>query len=63
MAPNHNHAGSSASADYFGAKLDELKLLMECRGAEAAVKLNSSFGGVNGLCKKLKTSTQDGKIL
>lgn len=60
MAPNHNHAPSSADVDYFGAKLDELKLLMECRGGEAVEKLSSSHGGVNGLCKKLKTSTQDG---
>lgn len=63
MAPNHNHAASPDDVQYFEAKLSELKLLMECRGGEAVEKLDADHGGVNGLCKKLKTSTHDGEFL
>uniref|UniRef100_A0A914Z2N8 Calcium-transporting ATPase n=1 Tax=Panagrolaimus superbus TaxID=310955 RepID=A0A914Z2N8_9BILA len=35
------------------AQLDELKILMEARGAEAIVKLDNDYGGIDGLCNKL----------
>ncbi|XP_073678768.1 plasma membrane calcium-transporting ATPase 3b [Garra rufa] len=49
-----NHAGD------FGVTLDELRSLMELRGAEALQKIQDSFGDVEGLCQRLKSSTTDG---
>ncbi|XP_073794584.1 plasma membrane calcium-transporting ATPase 3b isoform X1 [Danio rerio] len=49
-----NHAGD------FGVSLDELRNLMELRGAEALQKIQESFTDVEGLCQRLKSSTTDG---
>ncbi|KAK2885683.1 hypothetical protein Q8A67_016520 [Cirrhinus molitorella] len=49
-----NHAGD------FGVTLEELRSLMELRGAEALQKIQDSFGDVEGLCQRLKSSTTDG---
>ncbi|XP_057218978.1 plasma membrane calcium-transporting ATPase 3b isoform X1 [Triplophysa rosa] len=49
-----NHAGD------FGVTLDELRTLMELRGPEALQKIQESFGDVEGLCHRLKSSTSDG---
>ncbi|XP_067302523.1 plasma membrane calcium-transporting ATPase 3b isoform X1 [Pseudorasbora parva] len=49
-----NHAGD------FGVSLDELRALMELRGSEALQKIQESFGDVEGLCQRLKSSTSDG---
>ncbi|XP_056304724.1 plasma membrane calcium-transporting ATPase 3b isoform X1 [Danio aesculapii] len=49
-----NHAGD------FGVSLDELRNLMELRGAEALQKIQESFADVEGLCQRLKSSTTDG---
>ncbi|XP_050952332.1 plasma membrane calcium-transporting ATPase 3b isoform X4 [Labeo rohita] len=49
-----NHAGD------FGVTLDELRSLMELRGAEALQKIQDSYGDVEGLCQRLKSSTSDG---
>ncbi|XP_065142074.1 plasma membrane calcium-transporting ATPase 3b isoform X1 [Paramisgurnus dabryanus] len=49
-----NHAGD------FGVTLDELRTLMELRGPEAMQKIQESFGDVEGLCQRLKSSTSDG---
>ncbi|XP_029682230.1 plasma membrane calcium-transporting ATPase 2 isoform X3 [Takifugu rubripes] len=38
----------------------ELRSLMELRGTEAVVKLQEDYGGVEGLCKRLKTSPTEG---
>ncbi|KAI7794043.1 putative plasma membrane calcium-transporting ATPase 3 [Triplophysa rosa] len=50
-----NHAGD------FGVTLDELRTLMELRGPEALQKIQESFGDVEGLCHRLKSSTSDEK--
>jgi len=50
-----NHAGD------FGVSLDELRSLMELRGPEALQKIQESFGDVEGLCQRLKSSTSDGE--
>lgn len=50
-----NHAGD------FGVTLEELRSLMELRGAEALQKIEDSYGDVDGLCQRLKSSTSDGK--
>ncbi|XP_069501458.1 plasma membrane calcium-transporting ATPase 3 isoform X1 [Ambystoma mexicanum] len=49
-----NHAGG------FGCTLQELRSLMELRGAEAIQKVQESYGDVHGLCRRLKTSPVEG---
>ncbi|XP_016404651.1 plasma membrane calcium-transporting ATPase 3 isoform X5 [Sinocyclocheilus rhinocerous] len=49
-----NHAGD------FGVTLEELRSLMELRGAEALQKIQDSYGDVEDLCQRLKSSTSDG---
>uniref|UniRef100_A0A1I8GKK0 Calcium-transporting ATPase n=1 Tax=Macrostomum lignano TaxID=282301 RepID=A0A1I8GKK0_9PLAT len=44
----------------YGCSLQELRTLMECRGHEAVSKIQSDYGGVDGLCKRLKASPQSG---
>lgn len=50
-----NHAGD------FGVTLDDLRNLMELRGPEALQKIQESYGDVEGLCQRLKSSTSDGE--
>lgn len=52
-----NHAGG------FGCTLQELRSLMELRGAEAIQKIQDSYGDVHGLSRRLKTSPTEGKVL
>uniref|UniRef100_A0A4W5LF44 Calcium-transporting ATPase n=1 Tax=Hucho hucho TaxID=62062 RepID=A0A4W5LF44_9TELE len=49
-----NHDGD------FGCSLKDLRSLMELRGAEAISKIGESYGDVQGLCTRLKTSPVDG---
>ncbi|KAM3858762.1 plasma membrane calcium-transporting ATPase 1 isoform 2-T2 [Diretmus argenteus] len=49
-----NHDGD------FGCTLKDLRSLMELRGAEAITKIGASYGDVQGLCSRLKTSPIDG---
>ncbi|XP_063792391.1 plasma membrane calcium-transporting ATPase 3 isoform X1 [Pseudophryne corroboree] len=49
-----NHGGG------FGCTLQELRSLMELRGAEAIQKIQDSYGDVHGLCRRLKTSPTEG---
>ncbi|KAM8934858.1 plasma membrane calcium-transporting ATPase 3 isoform 3-T3 [Pelodytes ibericus] len=49
-----NHAGG------FGCTLQELRSLMELRGAEALQKIHDGYGDVSGLCRRLKTSPTEG---
>ncbi|KAL7864751.1 hypothetical protein AOLI_G00161710 [Acnodon oligacanthus] len=56
-------AGSRAEANHsgdFGATLEELRSLMELRGAEAVQKIQESYGDTEALCQRLKSSTTDG---
>uniref|UniRef100_A0A8C2A9L2 Calcium-transporting ATPase n=1 Tax=Cyprinus carpio TaxID=7962 RepID=A0A8C2A9L2_CYPCA len=48
-----NHAGD------FGVTLEELRSLMELRGPEALQKIQDSFGDAEGLCQRLKSSTNN----
>uniref|UniRef100_A0A8C1RZE2 Calcium-transporting ATPase n=1 Tax=Cyprinus carpio TaxID=7962 RepID=A0A8C1RZE2_CYPCA len=50
----HNHDGG------FGCSLMDLRSLMELRGTEAVVKIQEDYGGVEGLCQRLKTSPTEG---
>ena len=47
-------------ASNYGISLKDLRELMEHRGAEGIDKIKG-LGGVNELCKRLKTSPQAGK--
>lgn len=49
-----NHTGD------FGVTLEELRSLMELRGAEALQKIQESYEDTEGLCQRLKSSTTDG---
>lgn len=44
----------------FGCSLEELRTLMEYRGVEAREKIVSDYGGIDGICKLLKTSLVNG---
>lgn len=46
----------------FGCTLKELRSLMELRGAEALSKIGESYGDIQGLCSRLKSSPTDGKV-
>ncbi|CAI5448419.1 unnamed protein product [Caenorhabditis angaria] len=47
-------------ADNYECSVAELRSLMELRGAEALEKINATYGGVEGLCQKLKTDPING---
>ncbi|XP_030634661.1 plasma membrane calcium-transporting ATPase 1 [Chanos chanos] len=63
---NNSYTGvknSMAEANHdaeFGCTLKELRSLMELRGAEGLHKIQESYGDVNRLCSRLKTSPIDG---
>ncbi|XP_047437908.1 plasma membrane calcium-transporting ATPase 2 isoform X3 [Mugil cephalus] len=57
-AKNQRNEENHAAA--FGCSVMELRALMELRGTEAVVKLQEDYGGVEGLCKRLKTSPTEG---
>uniref|UniRef100_A0A915Q3G6 Calcium-transporting ATPase n=1 Tax=Setaria digitata TaxID=48799 RepID=A0A915Q3G6_9BILA len=47
-------------ASEFGCTLSELRALMDLRGAEALTQVNKKYGGIEGLCAKLKTDPING---
>lgn len=51
-----NHDGE------FGCTLKELRSLMELRGTEAIGKIGESYGDIQGLSNRLKTSPIDGRV-
>ncbi|XP_023282572.1 plasma membrane calcium-transporting ATPase 2 isoform X2 [Seriola lalandi dorsalis] len=57
-AKNQRNEGNHAAG--FGCSVMDLRSLMELRGTEAVVKLQEDYGGVEGLCKRLKTSPTEG---
>uniref|UniRef100_A0A3P9LAY8 Calcium-transporting ATPase n=1 Tax=Oryzias latipes TaxID=8090 RepID=A0A3P9LAY8_ORYLA len=59
-AKNQRNEGNHA-AD-FGCSVMDLRSLMELRGTEGVVKLQEDYGGVEGLCKRLKTSPTEGLV-
>lgn len=52
---------ASAMAAQFGCSLKELRELMEYRGHEGYEKIQNDYGGAHELCKRLKTSPNEGK--
>ncbi|XP_056108516.1 plasma membrane calcium-transporting ATPase 2 isoform X4 [Rhinichthys klamathensis goyatoka] len=55
-----NQRSDSNHASGFGCSLMELRTLMELRGTEAVVKIQEDYGGVEGMCQRLKTSPTEG---
>lgn len=61
---DHHPGNSVAEGNHegdFGCSVVELRNLMELRSAEAVARLNDSYGGVQNVCKRLKTSPVEGK--
>lgn len=61
---DHHPGNSVAEGNHegdFGCSVLELRNLMELRSAEAVARLNDSYGGVQNVCKRLKTSPVEGK--
>lgn len=52
---------ATASED-FHCTLKELKELMQVRGPSGYQKIQTTYNGVIGLCKSLKTSPNEGKL-
>lgn len=52
-----------AKPSSFEVTIADLQKLMENRGPASVKYLNERYGGIQGLCSKLKTSTHDGKLI
>ncbi|KAM7539761.1 hypothetical protein Aperf_G00000043825 [Anoplocephala perfoliata] len=57
---NTDNAAALAKPSSFDITTADLQRLMETRGAASVKYLNDRYGGIQGLCSKLKTSTHDG---
>uniref|UniRef100_A0A8C8SBT4 Calcium-transporting ATPase n=1 Tax=Pelusios castaneus TaxID=367368 RepID=A0A8C8SBT4_9SAUR len=59
-----HHPGNSVTEGShegdFGCSLVDLRTLMELRSAEAVTRINTTYGGVQNICKRLKTSPVEG---
>lgn len=62
LQPKKQRADSGGHEGDFGVSLEELRNLMEVRGAEAIQKIQESYGNTEGLCRRLKTSPTDGEF-
>lgn len=66
---NNSYSGvknSTVEANHdaeFGCTLKELRALMELRGTEALSKIGETYGDIQGLCSRLKTSPIEGKVM
>lgn len=58
-----NQRNETNHAAEFGCSLEDLRSLMEMRGTEGVVKIKECYGDSEGLCRRLKTSPTEGKIL
>lgn len=47
----------------FGISMAELRDLMELRSAEAVNKIQDTYGDVQGICRRLKTSPIEGRMV
>ncbi|KAL7402355.1 hypothetical protein ABVT39_013774 [Epinephelus coioides] len=56
----HGRRGEANHEAEFSCSLQELRSLMELRGAEAVTKIKDSYGDVNGLCARLRSSPVEG---
>lgn len=51
---------SSGAIHDYGCTVEELRQLMEFRGAEAREKIDQDYGGIEGLCERLRTDSARG---
>lgn len=58
--PGNSVAEGNHDGD-FGVSVEDLRGLMELRSAEAVGKIQDTYGDVQGLCRRLKTSPIEGK--
>uniref|UniRef100_A0A915AW34 Calcium-transporting ATPase n=1 Tax=Parascaris univalens TaxID=6257 RepID=A0A915AW34_PARUN len=56
----HRMSENSLEEGDYGCTLEELRTLMEARGAEAVTKLENEYGGAEGLCSLLKVDPLKG---
>ncbi|KAM3610105.1 uncharacterized protein V6R79_025435 [Siganus canaliculatus] len=56
----HGRRGEANHEAEFSCSVNELRSLMELRGAEALTRIQECYGDVNGLCARLRTSHVDG---
>ncbi|KAM9753868.1 LOW QUALITY PROTEIN: plasma membrane calcium-transporting ATPase 1-like [Menidia menidia] len=56
----HGRHGDANHDPEFSCSLQELRSLMELRGTEAIARIQESYGDVNGLCVRLRTSPAQG---
>lgn len=59
----HGRRGEANHEAEFSCSLQELRSLMELRGAESLNRIQESYGDVNGLCARLRTSPVEGKYV
>lgn len=60
MSPNPTNSSDTTYRSY-GVTVTELQEMMQLRGLEAIEYIKSRYDGVNGLCKRLKTSPNSGR--
>lgn len=60
--PPGNSVAEGNNDKEFGVTSAELRDLMELRSAEAVSKIQDTYGDVQGICRRLKTSPIEGKI-
>ncbi|XP_069489188.1 plasma membrane calcium-transporting ATPase 4 isoform X4 [Ambystoma mexicanum] len=57
--PGNSVVESNHDAD-FGCSLEDMRGLMELRGGEAVARISEVYGGVQNICRRLKTSPVEG---
>ncbi|XP_029288897.1 plasma membrane calcium-transporting ATPase 4 isoform X2 [Cottoperca gobio] len=56
----HGRRGEANHDAEFSCSLQEMRSLMELRGEESLTRIKESYGDVNGLCSRLRTSPVEG---
>lgn len=59
-ASKHGRHGEANHETDFSCSLQELRSLMELRGAESVTRIQERYGDVGGLCTRLRTSPVEG---
>ena len=59
-ASKHGRHGEANHEVDFSCSLQELRSLMELRGAESVARIQEQYGDAGGLCARLRTSPVEG---
>lgn len=59
-ASKHGRHGEANHEADFSCSLQDLRALMELRGAESVTRVQERYGDVGGLCARLRTSPVEG---